>query len=75
MGGGFFLALSDGVATIDSDLRARHITCCVAQEVDDRTHQVLGLTHATLRNQGGPVLVEIGVLVEDLLGSVRNISS
>jgi len=62
--------LSQGVATVDADLSTGHVPGCVTQEEDNRTHEVLGVSHLAEGNQGSPLLAEVGILIEDLAGAV-----
>lgn len=62
------MALSDGVPTVDPQLGAGDVARRIAQEVGDGAHQILRLAHFALGDQRGPVLEELGVVVEDFGG-------
>jgi hypothetical protein len=62
---------SQGVTTVDTEIRTGDVAGSVAEEESDGTHQVLRSTHLTLRDEAGPLLREDRVLVEDFLGAVR----
>lgn len=62
--------LGDGVAAVDTDVSASGVHGRVRQQVVHRAHQVLGLAHAAHGDERGPLLLEVGVVVEDLLGAV-----
>jgi len=59
--------LGDGVAAVDANVGARDILRRVGQQEGDGAHEVLGLAHLALGDERGPLLLEVGVLVEDLL--------
>jgi hypothetical protein len=48
--------------------RTCDITRGVRRQESDCAHEVFRLTHFPLRDEGRPLLLEIGVIVEDLLG-------
>lgn len=62
--------LSHGVAAVNTEVGPRNILRGVGQKEGDRTHQVDGLAHLALRDEGGPLALELRVVVEDLLGAV-----
>lgn len=62
--------LRDSVATVDTQVCARDVLAGVREEKGDGTHEIDGLTHLTLRDQGCPLLLQIRVVVKDLLGPV-----
>jgi hypothetical protein len=62
--------LRDGVAAVDAQLRAGHVARSVGEEEGDSAHEVLGLAHLALRDEGDPLLGELGVVVEDLFGAI-----
>ena len=43
--------LRDGIPTIDPDLGARDVPRRIAEEVDNRAHQVFRLAHLALRDE------------------------
>lgn len=64
------MRLRDSVATINTQLRAGHVQGGIGEEEGDGTHEVLGLAHLALRDEGDPLLGELGVVVKDLLGTI-----
>ena len=62
------MGLGDGIATIDAQVCTGHIAAGVGEEVGDRAHEIFRLAHLAHGNKRGPVLVEFGVLIENLLG-------
>lgn len=58
------------VATINAELSTGHVAGGVGEEEGDGAHEVLGLPHLALRDKGDPLLGELGVVIEDLLGAV-----
>lgn len=60
--------LGDSVTAVNADVRAGDVATGARQQEGDGSHEVLGLTHLALGNEGSPLLLEVGVLVEDLLG-------
>jgi len=67
---GLRLYLRRSVATVDAQLGAGHVAGSVGEEESDGAHEVLGLTHLALRDEGDPLLGELGVFVEDLLSAI-----
>lgn len=61
--------LGDSVAAIDTQIRAQDVVGRIRQQEDDRAHQVLGPAHLALGDQGGPLLLQVGVVFEYLLGA------
>ena len=66
----FLLRLSNGVASVDPELGAGHVAGSFAQEESDGSHQILRLAHFALGDQGGPMLEQLWVVVEDFGGPV-----
>lgn len=64
------LALRDRVTAVDAQLGAGHVTGGVGEQECDGAHEVLGSAHLALRDEGNPLLGELGVVIEDLLGAV-----
>ena len=62
---------SDRVAAVNAQVCSGDIAARIAEEVGDSAHEIFWLAHLTLGDQGGPVLVEVWVIIEDLLGSMR----
>lgn len=69
---GIWRSLSHGIATVDAEVGTGDVAAGIGEEVGDGAHEVLGLTHLADWDQGGPVLVEFWVVVENLLGSGIN---
>jgi hypothetical protein len=65
------IRLRDSVATVNTQLGAGHVARSIGEEEGDGTHKVLRLAHLALRNEGDPLLGELRVVVEDLLGAVE----
>lgn len=63
-------SLGDGVATVDTQLGAGDVVGGITAEEGDSTHEVLWAAHLALWDEGGPLVGELGVVVEDLLGAV-----
>lgn len=63
------IRLRDGVATINTQLGASHVARGIGQEEGNGAHKVLRLAHFALRDEGNPLLGELGVVVKDLLGA------
>ena len=57
-------------ALLDAQLSAGHVAGGVGEQECDGAHEVLGPAHLALRNEGDPLLGELGVVIEDLLGAV-----
>lgn len=62
------LALSASVATVNTKLCASHVAGSITAQEGDRAHKVGRTTHLALRDQAGPLLTKLGVLVQDVLG-------
>ena len=62
--------LRGGVAAINTQLGTGHVAGSVGEEEGDCAHEVLGLAHLALRDEGDPLFGELRVLVEDLLCAV-----
>lgn len=62
--------LSQGVSTVDTEIRARDVLGGIAKKEGYSAHQVLRGSHFSNGNEGGPLIAELGVLVEDLTGTV-----
>lgn len=65
--------LGHSVTTIDANISTRHIAAGIGEQEGHRAHEVLRLSHLALGNERSPLLLEVGVLVEDLLGAVEAI--
>lgn len=62
--------LRDGVATVDAEVGAGDIVGGIRQQEGHGAHKVLGRAHLALGDERGPLLLEVRVVVEDLLGAV-----
>jgi hypothetical protein len=56
-----------------SQVRACDITRRVRGQERHGAHQVFGLSHLALWDQGRPLFLEVWIVVEDFLGSVRSL--
>lgn len=65
------LSLGNGVTAIDAEIRTGHVRTGIGKQEGDGTHEILGLTHLALGNERGPLLLEVWVVVENLLGPVK----
>jgi hypothetical protein len=61
-----YVTLCYGVASVDSQICASHISCCIAEQERDSAHQVFRSAHLALWNQTGPLLGELWIVIEDL---------
>lgn len=61
--------LCDGVATIDTQIRACYVKASIAGEECDGAHKIFWYAHLADRNQASPLPREIGVVIEDLFGA------
>ena len=68
------MLLGNCVATIDTEISSGDVSSGVAEEEGDCPHEILWSSHLTLWNQAGPFLSELWVIVENLLGSVTQVS-
>jgi hypothetical protein len=59
--------LRDGITAVHAQVRARDIVGRVRKQEGDGAHQVLGRAHAALRDERGPLPVQIRLVVQDLL--------
>lgn len=58
--------LSQGVATINAEIRTRYVAGSITQEEGNSTHQVFWGTHLACGNQGDPLVAEVRIFLEDL---------
>lgn len=65
---GFTPHLGNGVSTVNTEIRSSDVAGSVTQQESDGTHEVFRSTHLTLRDQRGPLPVQLWVLVKNLLG-------
>ena len=68
------MLLRGRVATVDAQLGAGHVAGGVGEKEGDGAHEVLGLAHLALGDERDPLLGELGVLIEDLLGTILKIN-
>lgn len=60
--------LSHSITPVHTEVRTRDVTAGVGKEIGDGTHEVFWLTHLADRDQGGPVLVQLGVVSKNFFG-------
>lgn len=60
-----------GVAAIDTKVSTGDVSGRVRQQEGQGPHEVLGLSHLALGDERDPLLPEVRVVVEDLLGAAR----
>lgn len=63
--------LGNGVSAINAEIGTSDVFAGIAEQESDGTHEVFGSSHLTLRDEGGPLAVKFGVLLEDLLCTVE----
>jgi hypothetical protein len=63
--------LGNGVASVDSQLCTRDVSRSVAEQESDSAHEILGSAHLSLRDEGSPLPVQLGVFVENLASPVK----
>jgi hypothetical protein len=56
-----------GVASVHAEVCTSHVGAGVAGQEGDGTHEVLGPSHLTLRDERRPLARQLGVVFEDLL--------
>lgn len=66
--------LSQSVTTVDSQVGTGDILGSVTEQEGDGTHEVFGGTHLADGDERGPLLLQFGVLIEDLARSNRHVS-
>ena len=59
-----------GVAAVDPQIGASDVARGLGQQEGDGAHEVFGLAHVALGDEGDPLPLEVGVFIEDLLGPV-----
>ena len=64
--------LGASVTTVNTEIRTGDVLAGIGEQEGDRTHEVLGHPHLALGNEGGPLLLEIWVIIEDLLGPTQS---
>lgn len=62
--------LCQGVSAINTEIRARDVLGSIAKEECYGTHQVLGRPHLSNGDEGGPLITELGILIQDLTGAI-----
>lgn len=65
------IRLRGRVTTVNAELGASHVAGGIGEEEGDGAHEILGLAHLALGDEGDPLLGELGVLVENLLGATK----
>lgn len=60
-----------GIAAVDTKVSTGDVGGRVRQQEGQGAHEILGLAHLALRDERNPLLPEVRVVVEDLLGAVR----
>lgn len=66
----YIFPLSHSVTTVDAEIGTGNVTSRIGKEEGDGAHQIFWTAHLTLWDEAGPLLGELWVLVEDLLGTV-----
>ena len=69
------MRLRDGVSAVNTQLGASHVAGGIGEQECDSAHEIFRLAHLTLRDERDPLLGELWVVVEDLLGTMRSIWS
>lgn len=70
------LRLCDGVTSINAEICSGYVSRSIWEQKGNWSHQVFWLSHLTLWNEGDPLVLQIWVVIENLLGSeVWNIST
>lgn len=64
--------LGDGVTAIHAQIGSGHVPSSVGEKICHGAHQIFRLAHLALGDQRCPVLVEVGVIVQDFLGPAPN---
>jgi hypothetical protein len=62
--------LGDSVTAINTEVGTSDVGARIGEEEGDGTHEINGLTHLTLGDKGSPLLLELWVVIENLLGPV-----
>lgn len=62
--------LGRGICAVNPDVGAVYILGGIRQQEGNRSHEIFGLAHLALGNERNPLLLEIGVLVENLFRPV-----
>lgn len=62
--------LSKSVSAVDAEVGTGDVRSGIGQQERERAHQVGGVAHLTLGDERGPLLLELRLVVEDLLGAV-----
>lgn len=63
--------LRQGVAAVDAEVRTGDVLGRVAEQEGDGAHEVFGGTHLTDGDEGGPLVAELGVFIENFAGAIR----
>lgn len=64
------MVLSKGIATIDTEFSTGDVPGGITQKEGDCTHEVFGSPHLANRNERSPLIAEVGILIQDLAGSI-----
>lgn len=64
--------LSEGVATVDAEISTGYVPRSITKKEGNCTHEIFGSSHLAGGNERGPLVTEIGVLVQDLAGAGLN---
>lgn len=67
--------LGQGVATINTEISTRDVFGGVTEQEGDGSHEIFGGTHLADGDEGGPLIAEVGVLVQDLARPVAQNTS
>lgn len=63
-------SLGHGVAAVDAELGTGDVFGGVGEEEGYGAHKIFGSTHFADGDEGGPLVAEFGVFVEDFAGAV-----
>ena len=58
-----------GVASIDPQIGSSDVSASIACKKCDRAHEIFWTTHPALRDERGPLLLKLGIVVKNLLSS------
>jgi hypothetical protein len=59
------------VASVHSQVCSRHVTASLTQQEGDRAHQIFWSAHLAHRDQGGPLFLEVWIIVQNLSSSAK----
>lgn len=66
--------LGDGVTAVNAELSTGDVAGRIRRQESDSAHEILRLTHLALRDKRRPLVLQVGVLIEDLLRAVVSVS-